>query len=68
MLYEWLFQTWWYHPARPWFRGMFIWNWLADPDQGRLENFNYTPHGKPAEDILKYYFHVPPPQQSAQSE
>lgn len=58
MLYQALFQTWWYHPEREWFRGMYIWNWLPDPEQGGLEDWNYTPHGKPAEEILKYYFQL----------
>lgn len=56
MLYQALFQTWWKHPDRPWFRGMFIWNWTADPDQGGMEDANYTPHSKPAEDILRHYY------------
>jgi hypothetical protein len=59
MLYEALFRTWWKHPQRPWFRGMFIWNWHADPDQGGLQDADYTPHRKPAEDILKYYYGLP---------
>jgi hypothetical protein len=56
LLYEALFQTWWYHPEREWFRGMYIWNWLAHPDQGGLENKDYTPHGKPAEQVLRQYY------------
>ena len=69
MLYEGLFQTWWYHPERDWFRGMYIWNWLPDPEQGGLEDWNYTPHGKPAEEILKYYFQMDaPPQHSTANE
>ncbi len=59
MLYEGLFQTWWRHPERPWFRGMFIWNWLADPNQGGLKDADFTPHGKPAEEILKLYYQMP---------
>ncbi len=69
MLYEGLFQTWWHHPEREWFRGMFIWNWLADPAQGGMQDWNYTPHGKPAEEILKYYFQMDaPPKHSTASE
>ncbi len=56
MLYDGLFQTWWYHPEREWFRGMFIWNWLADPDQNVFVEIDYTPRGKPAEEILKRYY------------
>lgn len=65
MLYEGLFQTWWYHPERDWFRGMFIWNWLPDPDQGGPENPDYTPHGKPAEDVLRHYYGMPTPMHAA---
>lgn len=56
LLYQGLFATWWYHPDREWFRGMFIWNWLPQPDQGGPYDANYTPHGKPAEEILKFYY------------
>lgn len=61
MLYQGLFATWWYHPDREWFRGMFIWNWVPKPDQGGMNDANYTPHGKPAEEILKYYYEMPKP-------
>lgn len=56
MLYEGLFQTWWHNPERPWFRGMFIWNWLPDPEQGGPNDSDYTPHNKPAEDVLRAYY------------
>lgn len=59
MLYEGLFRTWWRHPERPWFRGIFIWNWLADPNQGGPNDTDFTPHGKPAEEILKFYYQGP---------
>lgn len=68
MLYEGLFETWWYHPDREWFRGMFIWNWRADPNQGGLDDINYTPHGKPAEDILKFYYQMDAPPTVKQNE
>lgn len=58
LLYEGLFQTWWHNSERPWFRGMFIWNWTADPAQGGPEDIDFTPHGKPAEAILKYYYQL----------
>ncbi len=61
MLYEGLFQTWWFQPGREWFRGLFIWNWIPDPNQGGAMDANYTPHGKPAEEILKYYFQIKSP-------
>lgn len=56
MLYQGLFQTWWHNPDHTWFRGMFIWNWTADPNQGGMEDSGYTPHAKPAEDILRHYY------------
>ena len=56
LLYEVLFQIWWHTRERPWFRGMFIWNWLPDPQQGGPDDADYTPRGKPAEKILKYYY------------
>ncbi|GIL15401.1 MAG: hypothetical protein BroJett039_05740 [Chloroflexota bacterium] len=56
LLYEVLFQLWWNARERPWFRGMFIWNWLPDPQQGGPDDADYTPRGKPAEKILKYYY------------
>lgn len=68
MLYEGLFETWWYHPDRDWFRGMFIWNWLPDPDQGGLTDTSYTPHGKPSEDILKFYYQQSDPAHPTGSE
>jgi hypothetical protein len=67
-LYEGLFQTWWFHPQREWFRGLFIWNWLADPNQGGLHDPNYTPHGKPSEDIMKRYFEMKRPAGTTASE
>lgn len=56
VLYEAFFETWWHNPEHPWFRGMFIWNWLPNPSQGGPNDPDYTPHGKPAEEILKYYY------------
>lgn len=55
-LYEAMFETWWKQPERSWFRGLFIWNWRADPNHGGANDQDYTPHNKPAEEILKRYF------------
>lgn len=60
VLYDALFQTWWHNPEYPWFRGMYVWNWLPDPMQGGPNDADYTPHGKPAEEILKYYYRYVP--------
>ena len=56
LLYQALFETWWYPPQRAWFRGMYIWNWLPDPNQGGPDDTDYTPHNKPAQEILKRYY------------
>lgn len=68
LLYQALFETWWHHPQRKWFRGMFIWNWRTDPEQGGMDDIGYTPHGKPAEDILKYYYQIQAPPENASAE
>ena len=35
---------------------MYFWNWTTNPNQGGLNNEDYTPHGKPAEDILEEWY------------
>ncbi|MDW8031733.1 MAG: endo alpha-1,4 polygalactosaminidase, partial [Candidatus Bipolaricaulota bacterium] len=42
--------------GRPWLRGIFIWVWYTDPDQGGPNDTSYTPHNKPAEAILRCFF------------
>ncbi len=42
--------------GREWLAGLYWWNWLADPNQGGSEDKDYTPHNKPAEEILKEYY------------
>jgi arabinogalactan endo-1,4-beta-galactosidase len=42
---------------RPWLRGIYWWYWSADPNQGGPSDTDYTPHGKPAEIILKNYYY-----------
>lgn len=46
--------------GRPWGEGIYWWYWSTDPDQGGLDDKNYTPHLKPAEVILQrcYLFQV----------
>ncbi len=46
--------------SQPWFAGMFWWAWSADPFEGEPCNDNYTPHDKPAEDILRAWYGAPP--------
>lgn len=48
------FNTFW--GKREWFHGVFWWVWSTDPDQGGPQDTGYTPHGKPAEAILREFF------------
>ncbi len=47
---------------RPWLDGLF-WFWWANPSnphwRGGLHDNGYTPRGKPAETVLRTYFHEP---------
>jgi len=42
--------------GRDWLQGMFWWQWLPDPDHGGLSDTGYSPHGKPAEAVLKTWY------------
>jgi Glycoside Hydrolase Family 113 len=42
--------------GRSWFRGMYWWQWSPDPDEGGTSDTGYTPHGKPAEEVLKAWY------------
>jgi hypothetical protein len=37
-------------------RGMYWWQWSPDPAEGGSDDKGYSPHGKPAEKILKSWF------------
>jgi hypothetical protein len=39
-----------------WLRGMHWWQWSPDPDDGGPDDTGYTPHGKPAEQILRSWY------------
>ena len=58
-LYEATFQT---IYQRSWLSGIF-WFWWANPSnphwKGGAQDNGYTPRGKPAEAVLRYYFHRP---------
>ena len=41
---------------KPWFAGMFFWAWTPDPLEGSLCDTEYTPHNKPAENVLRKWF------------
>lgn len=51
--YEAAFQT---FQEKPYFRGYNWWSWHTDPDQGGPDDDGYTPHGKPAEDVLTTWY------------
>jgi hypothetical protein len=42
--------------ARPWLQGMFWWAWNADPDAPYLGDTDYSPQGKPAQDVLAEFW------------
>lgn len=42
--------------GRSWLRGMYWWEWSPDPDDGGPDDTGYTPHGKPAEDVLRAWY------------
>lgn len=39
-----------------WFAGMFWWEWGTNPDQGLPPNTDYTPHNRPAEQVLSSWY------------
>jgi len=41
---------------QPWFAGMYWWDWSPDPTAGGLNDADYTPFGKPAEDVLRTWY------------
>ena len=41
---------------KPWFVGMFWWDWLPNPNAGGAGNTDYTPQYKPAQDVLTSYW------------
>ncbi len=38
---------------QPWFGGIYWWSWSPDPYEGGPADDGYTPHNKPAEDVLR---------------
>ncbi|MEN3010563.1 MAG: hypothetical protein ABDI20_06270 [Candidatus Bipolaricaulaceae bacterium] len=42
--------------GKPWFAGVFFWNWLPDPNAGGAGDLDYTPQNKPAEAVLARFF------------
>jgi hypothetical protein len=43
-----------------WFAGIFWWSWDPNPIQGGPCDMSYSPHDKPAENILRQWYGVPP--------
>ncbi|OGO17018.1 MAG: hypothetical protein A2Z02_04760 [Chloroflexi bacterium RBG_16_48_7] len=50
--YQAAFESLW---GKPWLKGIFWWQWFANPLKGQNEK-DYTPLGKPAEEILKKFY------------
>ena len=42
--------------GQPWLAGIFWWQWFADPNIGGADDDGFTPHGKPAEQVLTSYY------------
>ena len=56
--YEALLQAW---GDRPWFRGVFWWYWQPDPRAGGPHDDDFTPQGKPAQEVLRTWYGGPQP-------
>ncbi len=39
-----------------WFAGIFWWYWKTDPNQGGPDDIDYTPHNKPAENVVRNWY------------
>jgi hypothetical protein len=44
---------------QPWFGGVFWWAWSPDPLEGGPDDDGYTPHDKPAEDVIRSWYGAP---------
>lgn len=42
--------------GKSWLGGIFWWQWMPDPDHGGPADTGYSPHGKPAEAVLRSWF------------
>jgi len=51
--YDAVFRAFW---RRPWFAGLFFWNWQTNPAAGGSGDLGYTPQNKPAQEILRKFF------------
>ena len=55
--YEAVLQSFWH---QPWLAGIFWWVWTADSFAGGVCDTDYTPHDKPAEDVLRIWYGAAP--------
>lgn len=44
---------------KPWIDGVFIWAWDETPRQGGSCDYEHTPKGKPAENVMREFFGAP---------
>jgi hypothetical protein len=51
--------------GRPWFHGLYIWQWSADPAAGGPGDTDHTVQGKPAEDTVRAWFDAAGPDRCA---
>ncbi len=42
--------------GQPWFAGIYWWAWSPDPRRGGPTDDDYTPHGKPAEAVIRNWY------------
>lgn len=42
--------------GKPWFKGIYWWNWEPDPQSGGIMDNGYTPQEKPAGEIVKRWY------------
>lgn len=42
--------------GQPWLAGIYWWNWDTNPNKGGETDTDFTPHNKPAEEVLKTYY------------
>ncbi len=54
--YRAVLETFW---GKSWLRGIYWWYWSTDPNQGGAADMDYTPHDKPAEQVLKQFYLLP---------
>lgn len=51
--YEALYQELW---SEPWFAGGFLWKWHLNATAGGLQNADFTPQGKPVENVIRKWY------------